>query len=485
MSVKTKSTPTVRGVSRWADERLGISKVATKNLKKVFPDHWSFMLGEITLYTFVILIITGVYLTFFYEPSAREVIYNGVYEPLRGTPMSAAYQSALDISFEVRAGLVMRQMHHWAALLFLAAMVMHLLRVFFTGAFRKPRELNWIIGVNILVLSMFNGLLGYSLLDDLLSGTGVRVAYNIALSIPIAGPWLADIVFGGPFPSKAIIPRFFALHVLILPAAIAGLLAAHLGLVWYQKHTQFRGPGRTEGNVVGSRLFPTYGAKAIGLFFLVTAVVALMGGIAQINPIWGFGPFESSQLAAAVTSAAQPDWYMAWPDGILRLIPGWETRVAGFTIPNPFWGGVVAPGLTFTIMMLWPFIEARITKDKAAHNLLDKPRDRPVRTAFGAAVVTFYVVVTFAASNDVLSTIFFLAPETITLILRALVFLGPLAVFIITKRFCEELKGTDEHPAYPGPSHVVTRTPEGGYDFGHGGHGDPTGHGDKGDPKPL
>lgn len=459
--------------SRWFDQRLGVSKYATKQLNKVFPDHWSFMLGEITLYCFVILLITGTFLTFFFEPSIRPVEYHGSYAPLHGEEMSAAYASGLHISFDVRTGLVMRQMHHWAALMFVAAMVVHLLRVFFTGAYRRPREMNWIIGVNLLILSIFNGLLGYSLLDDLLSATGLRVAYNMLLSIPFIGPLAANLLFGDRFPGDDLIPRFFVIHVLLLPAVIVGLLSAHLALVWYQKHTQFKGHRRREDNVIGTRLFPTYATKALGLFFLVSGMLALLGGLVQINPIWVFGPFESAKVSAAVTSAAQPDWYMGWLDGILRVIPGWETRVFGLTLPNPFWGGVVVPGITFTVMMLWPFLEPKWTKDRDAHNLLERPRDNPFRAAIGAAVVTFYTILTFAGSNDVLATIFHVAPESITVAFRWMLIVFPIVAFLITRKICQELQGTDEHPAYPSPSHEVVRTPEGGYSFGHDDeHGD-------------
>jgi ubiquinol-cytochrome c reductase cytochrome b subunit len=462
----------LNGTSRWLDQRLGFSRVATKNLNKVFPSHWTFMLGEVTLYSFVILLVTGAYLTFFFEPSAREVLYTGSYAPLKGTEMSAAYNSALHLSFDVRTGLVMRQMHHWSALLFLAAMVAHMMRVFFTGAFRRPREINWVIGVLMLILSMFNGLLGYSLLDDLLSGTGVRVAYNLLLSIPLIGPHLAFIVFGGTFPDPSIIPRFFVIHVLLLPAAIVGLVSAHLGLVWFQKHTQHRGPGRTEHNVVGTKIFPVFAMKGGALFFFVAAVIALLSGLVQINPIWVFGPFKGGEVTAAVTSAAQPDWYMGWLDGILRLIPGWETRVAGFEIPNYFWGAVVLPGIIFTGMMLWPFLEPMWTHDRKAHNILQKPRDNPGRTAFGAAMFAMTFIFLLAGSNDVLATIFHIAPEAITRWFRALIFIVPILTFIITKRICLDLQGTDTDVTYPGPNHQVTRTPEGGYDFGHSDHGD-------------
>lgn len=462
----------INGISRWLDQRLGLAKIANTNLNKVFPSQWSFMLGEITLYSFMILLMTGAYLTFFFEPSARDVVYNGSYSPLSGTEMSAAYASSLHISFDVRSGLVMRQMHHWAALLFVAAMVAHMMRVFFTGGFRRPREINWVIGVTILILSMVNGLFGYSLLDDLLSGTGVRVAYYIAQSIPLIGPHVAFAVFGGLFPDPIIIPRFFVLHVLLIPAVIAALVGAHLGLVWYQKHTQFAGPGRTEKNVIGTKIFPVFAMKGGALFFFVFAFTALLGGLVQINAIWIYGPFKGGEVVAAVTSAAQPDWYMGWLDGILRLIPGWETRVAGFEIPNYFYGAVLFPGVIFTGMLLWPFLEPLWTKDRAEHNILQRPRDYPARTAFGAAMFMMTFIFLLAGSNDVLATIFMISPENITRTFRVLIFVAPIITFIVTKRICLDLKGTDAAPAHPGPNHEVMRNADGGYNFGHGDHTD-------------
>lgn len=451
----------------WLDRRFGIATPAKKQLSKVFPDHWSFMLGEIALYSFVILVLTGAYLTFFFEPSAHEVVYNGSLETYKGSEMSQAFRSALDISFDVRFGLVMRQMHHWAALLFVAAMIVHMMRVFFTGAYRRPREVNWLIGVTLLMLGVVNGFLGYSLLDDLLSGTGIRVGYSMLMGIPVIGVWAANLVFGGPFPAPAIIPRFYIIHVLLLPGVIVALVSAHLGLVWYQKHTQFPGPERTERNVVGTRLYPAYLMKMLGLFCFVVAIVGLLGGLAQINPVWQFGPFHGGEVAAAVTSASQPDFYMGVLDGVLRLIPGWETRVAGFYIPNYFWGGMVLPGVTAGLLYAWPFIEPLWTNDRDERNVLQRPRDAPFRTAFGASVFAFYAIMLIAASNDVLSTIFHIPPEDITIALRILTLIGPPMVFVITWRICKDLQGTGMHPAAPTSSHEVLRNAEGGYEVRH------------------
>jgi quinol---cytochrome-c reductase cytochrome b subunit len=283
-------------IARWIDSRLGAANLARTALNKVFPDHWSFMIGELGLYCFIVLVLTGIYLTFFFDPSAEIVRYEGSYGALRGVEMSAAYRSALELSFDVRAGLVMRQIHHWAALLFLASLAVHAARVFFTGAFRRPREINWIIGCTLLILAMLNGLFGYSLLDDQLSGTGLRIVYSITLSIPIIGTWLASLLFGGEFPGPDILERLYVIHILLVPVAIAVLLTAHLAIVVRQKHTHFSGPGRREDNVVGERMWPTYAAKALGLFFLTSAVLAFLGGVFQINPIWIYGPFDPAEV---------------------------------------------------------------------------------------------------------------------------------------------------------------------------------------------
>jgi ubiquinol-cytochrome c reductase cytochrome b subunit len=448
---------------RWIDDRLGTSSFTRTALDKIFPDHWSFMVGEIAMYCFVILVVTGVYLTFFFVPASDEVVYEGAYHALEGTHMSAAYASTLDISFEVRAGLVMRQMHHWAALVFLAALVVHLCRVFFTGAFRRPREVNWIVGVTLLVLAIMNGFFGYSLLDDLLSGTGVRVGYSIALSIPVAGEWLAFLFFGGEFPNTEFITRFYVLHVLLLPAAIAGLLGAHLAILWRQKHTQFRGPGRTEDNIEGSRLWPSYAAKSVGLFFIVTAVLAALGGLAQINPVWLYGPYDPAQASAA-TAGSQPDWYVGWLDGALRLFPGWEIRAFGHTVANPFFPGALLPGVTFGLLYLWPFLERRLTGDREAHNLLDRPRDAPVRSALGAATLSFYAILFIAGGNDVLAAFFKVAPESITNLFRVLIFVVPVAAFVVTRSACRSLAHDEVHPFQGSVGTRVRRTPTGGYE---------------------
>jgi ubiquinol-cytochrome c reductase cytochrome b subunit len=422
--------------ARWIDDRLGASAFAGHALSKVFSDHWSFMLGEIALYSFVVLLLTGIFLTFFFDPSMAETVYDGSYQPLVGVRMSHAYRSVVDLSFEVRAGLVMRQTHHWAAVIFIAALVVHLLRVFFTGAFRRPREINWIIGLTLLILAFFNGFTGYSLPDDLLSGTGLRIAYSIALAVPVIGSWLAFLVFGGEFPADDIIPRLFVTHIMIVPGLLIGLITVHLAIIWRQKHTDFPGPGRRESNVVGSKLWPTYTAKSLGLFFAVFAVTAAMGGLVQINPLWLYGPFRVAQ----VPSPAQPDWWLGWVEGALRIFPPWELQAFGYELPNPFFPGVLLPGVVFGVLYLWPFVEARMTGDREPHHLLDGVRHHPVRAGMGAAGLTFVVTLQLAASNDLLAKWLDASVATITWIFRVGVLVVPPAVGYVAYRLAKGLQ---------------------------------------------
>ena len=427
-------------VAGYVDDRVGAAKYLKKSLKKVFPDHWSFLLGEIALYSFVILLVSGTFLTFWFDPSQREVIYDGEYAPLKGIEMSAAYASALDISFEIRGGLLMRQIHHWAALLFMVAIVVHLLRVYFTGAFRKPREFNWIIGVGLLTLGIVEGFLGYSLPDDLLSGTGIRIAEAIIQAIPVVGSYLAYFAFGGAFPGEAFIPSIYTVHVLLLPAIFLALITVHLMLVWYQKHTQFPGPGRTEKNVVGYPLMPVYMAKAGGFFFIVFGVTAFLGAVASINPIWLYGPYTPGQVSAG----SQPDWYMGWLDGLVRMAPPLESYIFGYTISwNILIPGLIVPGIMFTLLALYPFIESWATGDKREHHLLDRPRNNPNRTAIGAMALTFTLVSLINGGNDIIATTFDLTINQMMWFSRIGVLVLPPIAFVVTKRLCLSLQRAD------------------------------------------
>lgn len=453
------------GVANWADERLGIGSAAKKQLRKVFPDHWSFMLGEIALWSFVVLLLTGVFLSLWFKPSMAEVVYNGSYAQLNGLPMSEAYASTLDISFDIRGGLLLRQMHHWSAMLFIAAMLVHMMRVFLTGAFRKPRELNWVIGGLLILMGILEGFAGYSLPDDLLSGTGLRIADGLVKATPVVGSYMSFFMFGGEFPGDDIVPRLYIAHVLLIPGLILALIAAHMLLLVYHKHTQWPGPGRTEQNVVGYPMLPVYAAKAGGFFFIVFGVTALMGGLMTINPVWKYGPYNPAE----VTAGSQPDWYMGIAEGLLRIMPGWETSVFGVTMSwNIFLPGQIAPIALLALVLAYPFLEAWITGDKREHHLLERPRDAPTRTAFLVAMMSLYGLLWAAGGNDILAIMFNLDLNHITYFMRVAVFVVPVIVFIFTKRWCISLQRHDNERLLHGyETGVIMRSPEGGYSERH------------------
>ncbi|MEO6652466.1 MAG: ubiquinol-cytochrome c reductase cytochrome b subunit [Ilumatobacteraceae bacterium] len=448
-------------VERYVDGvtgRVGGGSWLTKNLRKVFPTHFSFLWGELALYSFVVLLATGTYLTLFFEGSQETVTYTGSYEELQGAQVSAAFDSVMRISHDVKGGLLIRQMHHWAALVFMGAIALHLGRVFFTGAFRRPRDLNWMIGVGLLVLALAAGFTGYSLPDDLLSGTGLRITNAIILAIPFVGERLTYLVFGGEWPGTDIIGRLYPVHILIIPAAIVGLLAVHLALVWHQKHTQFPGPGRTEHNVVGERVWPSFAMKSTGLLFLVAGVITAMGAIFEINAIWLYGPYDP----AAATSYSQPDWYIGFLEGSLRLFPPWETRIGGFVINNIIYSGVVVPGLIFGGLFAVPAIERRLTGDDGDHHLLDRPRDAERRTAIGVAAITAVTVLFLGGAQDVIATTLDVSVGHVTSFLQFSFLLAPPIAWLVTRHVCRSLA------VRPGPERTerrepVVRTASGGY----------------------
>ena len=437
----TQAPKPVAATADYLDQRTGISHAVKGFARKVFPDHWSFLLGEVALYSFVVLLISGVFLTMFFVPSMGLVEYHGPLSSMSGQLMSEAFASTLKLSFEVRGGLLMRQIHHWAALLFMASIVTHMMRVFFTGAFRKPRELNWMVGFVLMILGLLAGFTGYSLPDDVLSGTGLRITDGVVKSIPVIGSYLSYFIFGGEFPGEDIIPRLFTLHILVVPALILALIGLHLLFVVLHKHTQYPGGGRTNNNVVGFPLFPVYVAKAGGFFFIVFGVIALMGATMAINNVWNYGPYDPSPVGAG----AQPDWYMLFLEGSLRLMPGQpEFVIAGWTLSlNVLIPAVVIPGLLFTFLAVYPFVEAAVTKDKREHHVLDRPRNVPVRTGLGVAFLTAFIILALAGSNDLIATHFHLSINSITWVFRFAFFLAPVAAFWITKRICLGLQRKD------------------------------------------
>ncbi|MBV9271913.1 MAG: cytochrome bc complex cytochrome b subunit [Candidatus Eremiobacteraeota bacterium] len=442
----------------WIDDRLGTAHFVSSALRKAFPDHWSFMLGEINMYAFLLLIATGTFLALFFEPSAARTTYNGPYALLDGATVSRAFASAMRLSFEVNGGLLIRQVHHWIALIFIAGIVLHMGRVFFTGAFRKPREINWIIGLALFMLAMFAGFTGYSLPDDLVSGTGLRIADSILLSVPIVGSWASFLLLNGSFPSESTIPRLFVAHVYVVPLAIATLMTLHLAIVWRQKHTQFAGPGRTEMNVVGSPLFPQYAVKSFALLFAVAAAGFALGALVQINPVWVWGPYVPWQ----VVNPVQPDWYVGWLDGALRIGPAFALHMFGHTVPSAFWPAVLMPAVLFTVLLLWPWIEARLRHDRDAHHVLNRPRDVPLRTAFGVAILAFALDVTLAGSGDVQARYLHEPINVITRFYQIGAVAGPFAAFLITLAVANDLRRRGG--VHQAPRVRLRRNERGGFD---------------------
>ena len=464
---KTNVGKKMGGPVGWLDDRLGLAGGAKKLMpvRKVFPEHWSFMLGEIALWSFIVLLLTGVFLTFWFQPSMAETVYDGSYAPLRGLEMSQAFSSTLDISFDIRGGLLIRQIHHWAAAIFVAAMIVHMLRIFFTGAYRKPREVNWLIGLGLLTLGLVEGFAGYSLPDDLLSGTGLRFVDGLIRSIPLVGSYLEFFIFGGEYPGDVIIPRLYMAHILLIPAILLALIGAHMVLLVYQKHTQWPGPGHTENNVVGYPLLPQYAAKAGGFFMVVFGFTSLMGAMLQINPIWLYGPYNPSE----VTAGSQPDWYMGFVEGAVRVMPPLEFDFLSYTWSmNIFIPGVLLMGVLFTALGAWPFVEQWITGDKREHHLLERPRNAPVRTAFGVAGMTMYAVFWIGGGNDIIATKFHLSLNAITWWVRISWIVLPILAFIITKRICVGLQRVDANRILHGyETGVIERTPDGAYSERH------------------
>ena len=427
---------------RFIDERTSAAPLLRKSMRYLFPDHWSFLLGEVALYSFIVLIATGVYLALFFDPSTAKTVYHGPYTPLDGQQMSAAYKSVLDISFSYKAGLLIRQTHHWAADVFVASIVMHLMRVFFTGAFRKPRELTWLIGLVLLFTAFLEGYLGYSLVDDLLSGMGLAIGYGVGLSLPVIGGPLVLAIFGAPFPGKGVFwSRMYIAHVFLIPMLLATLIGVHLALVMARHHTQFKETSRhTQRRIVGVPLFPGQAPRSLALMFFVVGILFLLGGLIQINPIWQWGPFEPW----LGTNGAQPDWYLGWLIGALRLMPSFDVTIGHYTlIPNPFWGGILFPLFVLGVLASFPWLERKLTRDHEVHNLADRPRHAPSRTAFGVAFLAWVFLIFAFGAADRLFVLFGLSYNTQLYVFRIGIWIVPAVLFFVTRRLCHGLQAAD------------------------------------------
>ncbi len=451
----------VSGLGGWLDDRFGGARGARALMRKVFPDHWTFMLGEIALWSFVILLLTGTYLALFFKPSMAPVVYHGSYAKLDGITMSQAYASTLSISFDIRGGLLIRQVHHWAADLFVIAICAHMLRHFFLGSYRKPRDVNWLIGIVIFAAALVEGLFGYSLPDDQLSGAGLRIFEGVLQGIPVIGTYTGYFLFGGAYPGQDIVPRMYLMHVLLIPGLMLALVTAHVFISFHQKHTAMPALGNTEHKVKGQPFYPYFLLKGTAWFFFIFAALAVLATFAQINPVWLYGPYTP----LAISSASQPDWYLGILEGALRVMPAWEVSFLGHTlslsvlIPFALPLGVILGGAA-----AWPFFERWVTGDKAWHHINDRPRNAPARTGIGVAVVVFYGVLWAEGANDVIASVLHVPLYTVTWIARVLVIAGPVAAYLVTRRICLGLQRKDAHTLEHGvETGIIRQSPDGGF----------------------
>jgi ubiquinol-cytochrome c reductase cytochrome b subunit len=417
-------------------ERTSLAAAVRGRLHTVQPKHWTLLLAQVAAGSFLVLVLSGIYLELFYDPSMAGTVYTGPYKDLQGVPVSHAYNSTLAISFEVRGGLLVRQMHNWASSLFIASLLANLLIAFFTGAFRRPRRTIWVVSVLLLFVGVMTAFTGVLLPDDLLSGTSLRMISGYLLSIPVAGTWLHWMLFGSEFPGSEVIPRLHVAH-LVLPLVIVGLFVVRAALVARHGHPQFPGRGRSEGNVVGVRVLPGYATRSAALFASLVGLLAAMGALLQANPVWTYGPSNPAHVSGGSTSP----WYFGWVDGAVRLWPAWEIRLGDYTIPAWFWPSMVFLPLSFVALALYPFFASR--RDTAQHHLLQRPRDVPARTALGVLVVTFYACLQLAAATDIISFTFDLSTDAVFWAGRIGVFVLPAIAYSVSYRICLGLQLSD------------------------------------------
>jgi ubiquinol-cytochrome c reductase cytochrome b subunit len=424
------------------------------------PLHWSNLFGVVALTSLLVLFVTGVLLMFVYQPSSETITYDGSYALLHGTEVSRAFGSVMALSFETPGGLLLRQLHHWSALLLPAAIVMQLLVMFFTGGFRKPRRGSWVLLFLVFVLALAGGWSGYALPDDMLSSSGLRIVQGIVLGIPVVGTWIASILFGGEFPGR-IIENLYPIHILVVPVALLGLIVARARLSYLHKPPQFAAAGRTENNVVGIPLLPNAASLAGGLMALVSGLLILISATATITPIWALGPADP----ANATAGSQPDWYTGFLDGALRLVPpGWEVEWLGHTWTLAILVPLTVIGIFLLLVAAYPFIEGWITRDRVEHHILDRPRNTAARTGIGVAGMVFYGVLWVAASADITSLAFRVSFESVIHTLQVTLLLGPPVAFEITRRICLALQRKDREVALHGyETGRIVRLPGGEY----------------------
>ncbi|MGF9753914.1 cytochrome b N-terminal domain-containing protein [Microvirga sp. 0TCS3.31] len=439
-----------------------VERWATELRRRAVPNRWAHTFGVISMAAMLVLLVTGVCLMYFYDASGEFVTYDGSYAPLRGAEVSSAYASTLHLSLEVRGGLLVRQAHHWAALVLPASLMLQLFSTFVTGAFRKPRRGMWLLLFATFVLTLAAGVTGYAMPDDSLSGTGLRIMHGMMLGIPVVGTPLAFLLFGGEFPGR-ILETLYPLHVFVLPSLMVVVVGLRLRLAYR------RGPLVDARSRDDRDAMPTPGAtvaRSGGLFLIAAGVLVIMGGTMTVGPIWLYGPAESDTAAAG----SQPDWYMGFLDGALRLVPpGWEFVLWGRTWPLALLVPLGVVGVFLMLVAIYPFLEGWLSHDDQEHHVLDRPRDNPTRTGAGVAGAVFYGALLFSGGVDVIATELHASFNSLIYFFRATILLGPALAFFVTRAICMGLQDRDGTKAAVGQeTGTIVRGPDGGYAELHG-----------------
>lgn len=433
------------GALAWVTDRLQLESDRGL-LGKAFPAEDSFLLGEVALFSFVVIVLSGIFLGVFYEPSSADVVYQGVIDQYQGEQLPAAFVSVLHITYGVPFGMFIRRIHHWAAHLFVASIALHMFRVYFTAAYRNPREINWIVGTILAVLAMGGSYTGYALPFDEFGATATGIGYNLAISVPVIGDFLGQLVFAGEFPSSGAIPRLFFLHVLVIPLAIMGLLVVHMLILMRQKHTEgTRSETEAEAAevdadddsvILGLPAYPNQAAVGAVVFFLTAGTLSLLAGFLPVHNIVAYGPNDPASTPAVV----MPDWFLMWVYGFLKVLPGWTTfHLGGIELTAEFWGGILLPGVVIVVVALWPFFD-RATEPR--HFLAD-PLNAPRRTAIGIGAITMILVASLAGMNNLLGTAIGISTTVLNPYLLWGIILVPLVVGIITYALLRGSTGGD------------------------------------------
>jgi quinol-cytochrome oxidoreductase complex cytochrome b subunit len=429
------------------------SRLSAELRRRTVPNHWTNLFGVVTAACVVVLFGTGVVLMFFYTPSNEVVTYTGSYGPLHGAEVSKAFDSTMRVTFDVPGGLLVRQAHHWAALLLPAALILQMLSIFFTGGFRRPRRGGWVLLFFVFVSALAGGWSGYALPDDMLSGTGLRIVEGIILGIPFIGTDVSRLLFGGEFPGS-VLANLYPVHLAVSVALVVLLLVR--GGLWYAKGSpQFAGEGRA------IPLVPNAARRGLGLGLVVSGILVLISATVTVSPIWLYGPSSPADASAG----SQPDWYTGFLDGALRLVPpGWEfvwldrTWTLALLIP------LAAVTLSLTLVAVYPFLEEWIADDHRDHHLLDRPRDTPTRTGVGVAGLVFFGVLWLAGSADLVAVAFSLSIEGVIATLQVGVLVAPIIAFELARRVCLGLQRKDRELVLHGfETGRIVRLPGGEY----------------------